>query len=97
MTVEQITLPAIRVTYPDGGTRHLVPLFDPTDGSWWSLDEEGAAVWRSAADIVRFVDELAAELDGPPSPQEAADMAGYRALARLLAELEQQRQQGVGR
>lgn len=94
MTVERISLPAIRVTYPDGGTRHFVPLFDPSDGSWWALDECGAGVWKSAADVDRFVDEWIAEMGPygtPATPEESADMDGYRELARLLAELEHQR------
>lgn len=82
MTVERVEVPGIRWS---GGV--IVPLSDG-EGGWWTTTLDGTSFWRSAADVRRYVDEMAPGDLADIEAEEPDWTEAHRALADLVAELE---------
>lgn len=90
---ERVPLTGVRYIDSLGQVRHMVPLRDPSDGTWYVLDEDGLNVWEGADAIRVHADQLEAEVvaydraTGGMTILEVVDtIAAYRILADLIEE-----------
>lgn len=86
MTVERVNIVGVRMA----SGRVFVPLFDPSDGTWWTLDQDGASTWDDADAVDSFADELAGDFTtaaraGHALPIDDVDIVeAYRELADVM-------------
>jgi hypothetical protein len=83
MSVERVTVPAVRFVDETGRSRTMVPLLDE-DGAWFVLDEAGVSYYSDAQQVRDFAQILRDDVAADPDLAMGETIAAYEALADLI-------------